>query len=118
LRRAAAEIDHPRHGLAPSDQIGDAKLASGRGFHTVDLALQRVDLERVLDGHLEPLRAYRLHDKVDRAAAHGGHGRIDIAVGDLHDGRIFARQGAHGGQHGHSARAGHDEIEQDQRDVA
>ena len=113
LRRPAAKVDDPGHGLA-GDQVGDAKLAPGRGLHAVDLTLKRVDLQRVLDGNLEALGAHRLHHEVDGAGAHGGDGRFDIAVRGQHDGRVSLRQGPQGRQHRHSAGTGHDEVDQDE----
>ena len=55
--RALAELDDARHGLAAGDEVAEAELALGGGLHAGELALQRLDLERVLDGDFEALRA-------------------------------------------------------------
>ena len=112
----AAELDHPLHGLAAGDQIGEAELALAEAFMRDQLVGQRLDLERVLDGDFEPLGAHRLDHEVDGAGAHRRDGRIDAAMGGLHDGWRLSRQRAHGGQHGHAVGARHDEVEQDKAD--
>ena len=45
------------HGIAAGDQVGEAERAAGGGLDAGQLAGQRLDLERVLDGDFEPLRA-------------------------------------------------------------
>ncbi len=115
---AFAELDDPLHGLAAGDEVGEAEIAIGGGLHAGDLAGQRLDPKRVLDGDLEPLGAYRLHHEIDGAGAHGRDGGIDAAMGGLHDDGWLARQGPHGRQHRHAVRAGHDEVEKDEADFA
>ena len=69
--RAPAERDDALHGLAADDEVGEGEHAFGLLLDAGDLALQRLDLERALDGDLEPLGRGRLDDEIDGAGAHG-----------------------------------------------
>ncbi len=106
------------HGLAAGDQVGEAELAAGGGLHADQLVGQRLDLERILDGDFEPLRAHRLDHEVDGAGPHRRNGGVDAAMSGLHDGRRLARQRAHGGENGQAVGARHDEVEQDKADLS
>ena len=85
-----------RHGLAAGDQVGEAERALGLGLDAVQLAGERLDLERVLDGNFEPLRAHRLDHEIDGAGPHRRDRGVDRAMGRLHDGRRLLREAAHG----------------------
>ncbi len=115
---AAAERYRAMHGLATDDEVGKGERALGLLLDAGDLALQRLDLERAVDRHLEPLGRGRLDDEVDRAGAHGRDGGIDGAVRCLHDDRRGAGLGGKPLQHLDAVHAGHDEIEQDEGDGA
>ena len=112
-----AELDHALHGIAAGDQVVEAKLAAGGGLHADQLAVQRLDLERVLDGDFEPLGTHRLDHEVDGAGAHRRDGGVDAAMSGLHDDRRLAGQRAHGGENGYAVGARHDEVEQDKADL-
>ena len=94
---SGAELQHPGHGLAAGDQVVEAEVAAGRSLDADELVRQRLDLERILDGDFEPFRAHRLDHEVDGAGPHGHDGRVDAAMGGLHDGGRLARQRTHGG---------------------
>ena len=88
---------------------GDAPLHAG------DLALERAELEGVLDRDLQAFGRDRLDDEIDRAGPHGADDRVDAAMGGLHDDRDGAVELAELGEHRHAVEIGHDEIEDDQR---
>ena len=115
---ALPELDDPGHRLAAGDEIGKTEFAPSGGLDPGQLVLQRPDLERVLDGNFEPLGAHRLDHEVDGARAHGGDGRVDAAIGRLHDGRRLPGQGPDGGKDRHPIGARHDEVEQDETELA
>ncbi len=116
--RAAPERDHALHGVAADDQVGEGERAFGALLDAGDLALQRLDLEGALDRDLETLGRGRLDDEVDRTGAHGVDGGIDRAVRRLHDDGGRAGLGGEALQHLHAVAAGHDHVEEDERDCA
>ena len=76
---AAPERDDALHGLAADDEVGEGERALRLLLDAGDLALQRLDLERAVDRHLEPLGRGRLDDEVGGAGAHGVDGGIDAS---------------------------------------
>ena len=116
---AAPERDDALHGLAADDEVGEGQRALGLLLDAGDLALQRLDLERAVDRHLEALGRGRLDDEVDGAGAHGRDGGVDRAVRGLHDdGRGAGLRRRARLKHLHAVDAGHDEVEQDEGDGA
>ena len=85
--RAVPERNDALHGLAADDEVGEGQRAFGLLLDAGDLALQRLDLERAVDRHLQALGRSRLDDEVGGTGAHGRDGGIDRAVGGLHDDR-------------------------------
>ena len=112
---ALAEADDALHGRAAGDDVAEGEGAGDGALHARDLAFQRAELERVLDGHLQALGRCRLDHEIDRAGAHGVDHRVDAAVRRLHDDRKLAVHLAQLGQNPHAVEVGHHEVEDDQR---
>src|SRR5262245_7322526 len=115
---AATKSDRTGHGRAADDEVREGQRALGLLLDAGDLALQRLDLERAVDRHLEALGRGRLDDEVGRTRTHGANGGIDRAVGGLDDDGRRAGLGGEPPQHLGAVHAGHDEVEQNQRDAA
>ena len=113
---ALAEADDALHRRAAGDDVAEGEGAGGAALHARDLAFQRAELERVLDGDLQALGRGRLDDEIDRAGAHGADHRVDAAMGGLHDDGKLAVHLAQLGENPHAVEIGHDEVEDDQRD--
>ena len=89
---------------------------AGPPVHAPDLVFERVEPQRVLDRHRQPLRADRLDHEVDGTGPHGADHRIDRAVRGLHDGRDRDLAFAKLRQHLHAVDLGHHQIENQQVD--
>ena len=92
------------------------RVPATRPLHAGELALERAELQRVLDRHLQPLGRDRLDDEIDRAGAHGADHRVDAAMGGLDDDRDRAVELAELGEHRHAVEIGHHQIEDDERE--
>src|SRR5581483_3518754 len=114
-RGSAAERHRALHGLAADDEVGEGERALRLLADAGDLALQRLDLERAVDRHLEPLGRGRLDHEIDGAGAHGVDGGIDGAVCGLHDDGGRAGLGSHALEHLHAVDSRHDVVEQHER---
>ena len=117
-RRLLAKTDHPVHRRALRDHVLEAQMAAAAARRAPDLALDRLDLERIADRGLQPVGRGRLDDEIEGAVAHGRNDGLDAALGGLHDDRDVDAALAHRLQHADAVEAGHDEIEDDHRDVA
>ena len=89
---------------------------SRRRVARLELVLERVDAQRVLDRHLQPLGADRLDDEIVGAGAHRRDHRLDRAVRGLDDGGNGDAALAHAGEHAHAVEIGHHQIEHDEID--
>ena len=110
--RAPAQIDDTVHGLSLGDQIAECEFAGHLAVDPGDLAFQRVDPQRVLDRHFEPLRADRLDHEIGGAGAHRADCGIDAAIGRLHDDRRRGGVGTQPVQNAHTIEARHHQIQQ------
>ena len=86
---------------------------SRRRVARLQLVLERVDAQRVLDRHLQPLGPDRLDDEIVGAGAHRRDHRLDRAVRGLDDGGNGDAALAHAGEHAHAVEVGHHQIEHD-----
>ncbi len=114
-RGALAEGDDALHAVGAADEIVEGQRAFDRLLDARQLFGQRFDLHGAAHRDFETLRRSRLDDEVDRTEAHGADGCIERAVGRQHDDRRagFAFEAI---EHAHAVEAGHDEIEQHERD--
>ena len=104
------------HGLAADDEVTEGECALGLLLDTRDFALQRLDLERAVDRRPRAVGRGRLDDEVGRTGAHRTDGGVDGAVSRLHDDGRSARLRREAPQDLHAIHAGHDMVEQNQRD--
>ncbi len=116
LRGALGEPHRARHQFGAADNVAKAEFARCPARGAPQLVLERVDPERVLDRHLEPLRADRLDDEIDRACAHRGNDRLDRAMRRLDNGGNRYVALAHAGEHAHAVEIGHHQIENEEID--
>ena len=114
---AAARLprrDHPLHRRALGDDVGEGERAGGGALHALELALERAELQGVLDRHLEPLGRDRLDHEIDRAGPHRVDHRVDPAMGGLDDHGNRPVLFPEPGEHTDPVELGHDEIEDDE----
>ncbi len=112
---ALPKRDHALHGIAAHHEIAERQRPLDLFLDAIDFARERFDLQRALDRNLKPFGRRRLDDEIDSAAAHGVDCRFDRAVRRLHDDRRHALGMADTLEHGHPVDAGHDEIEENER---
>ena len=117
LCRALPQADHLTHFGAFADEIVEDQPVFDFLLQARHFAGQRADLQRVADRDRDALGARRLHEEVAGAGAHGVDGGIDAALGGQHDHRQFRLVDAQLRHHRHAVHVGHDEIEQDERDL-
>jgi len=115
---ALAERDDALHRLAANDEIVEGQRPLDLLLDAADLARERLDAERGLDGDLEPLGRGGLDDEIGRARAHRADGRIDRTVRGLDDDRGDARPLREPLEDGHAVDARHHEVEQHEADRA
>src|SRR5581483_6198547 len=111
---ALAEADDPLHGSAFGDDVAEGERTARHPLHPGELALQRPELERVLDRYLKTLHRDRFDDEIDRPGAHRADHSLDAAMGGLHDHRYRAVELAQARQHCHAVDIGHDQVEDDE----
>ena len=75
--------DDTLHGLPANDEVAEGERPFRLLLDAGDLSLQRLDLERAVDRHLEALGRSRLDDEVRRTGAHGRDGGVDRAMGGV-----------------------------------
>ena len=110
-RRTVRAIDS-----GAGDDVAESEFAGVAPRGAPEFVLERIDAQRVLDRHLQPLGADRLDDEVGRAGAHGGDDGLDRAMRRLDDGGDRDVALAHPRQHAHAVEIGHDEIEDQEID--
>ncbi len=113
-----AEPDDPVHGRTVGDHVLECQRAFGCPPHALDLALQRLDAQRVLDRYLQAFGRNRLDDEVERTRPHRGNDGVDAALGGLHDDRQINAALAHRFHDGQAAGSRHHQVENQKREVA
>ena len=113
---ALAERDDALHGFAAHDEVAEGERAFGLLLDAGDLVLQRLDLERAVDRDLEPLGRSGLTTKSTAPA------RMALMAASIEPCAVCTMIGGMPGlrrdafEHLHAVDAGHDEVEQDERD--